>query len=59
MKPRLGDAVLFYGALPDLTIDQQALHASCPVLHGVKWTAVRWLHEKPWQDRIDDNVVDI
>eukprot|EP00775_Hariotina_reticulata_P009546 gene9546-9710_t len=59
VKPRLGDAVLFYGALPDLTIDQQALHASCPVLHGVKWTAVRWLHEKPWQDRTDENIVDV
>lgn len=51
IKPRLGDAVLFYNVLPNLAINEQALHAGCPVKKGVKWTIVRWMHEKPWVDR--------
>ena len=25
--------------------DKAALHAGCPVLSGVKWTATKWIHE--------------
>lgn len=27
------------------TFDKAALHAGCPVLAGVKWTATKWIHE--------------
>jgi prolyl 4-hydroxylase len=32
VKPKRGDAVLFWSTSPDLTLDTHALHGSCPVL---------------------------
>ncbi|KXZ56832.1 hypothetical protein GPECTOR_1g750 [Gonium pectorale] len=45
-KPRAGDAVLFWSALPDGNLDPHALHGSCPVVTGNKWVAVKWLRNK-------------
>eukprot|EP00798_Chlamydomonas_sp_ICE-L_P006528 gene6528-3170_t len=49
VPPRKGDALLFF----DLDVggqkgDHQALHASCPTLKGMKWTATKWIHSKPY-----------
>ncbi|GBF88302.1 hypothetical protein Rsub_01014 [Raphidocelis subcapitata] len=44
VKPRKGDAVLFYSLAPDLSIDARALHGACPVAKGEKWVAVKWVH---------------
>lgn len=47
--PRKGDALLFFDMLPDgLTADRRSLHASCPTLKGTKWTATKWIHNKPY-----------
>ena len=49
-RPRKGDALLFYSLLPDgKSIDTYALHAGCPVLKGVKWTATVWIHPTPFR----------
>ena len=45
---RAGAALLFF----DMDIagskgDRRALHASCPTLHGTKWTATKWIHNHP------------
>ncbi|ONK68417.1 uncharacterized protein A4U43_C05F11290 [Asparagus officinalis] len=44
VKPRRGDALLFFSLHPDATIDQSSLHAGCPVLEGEKWSATKWIH---------------
>ncbi|KAJ3670169.1 hypothetical protein LUZ60_010493 [Juncus effusus] len=43
VKPVKGDAVLFYNAHPDGTVDPLSLHASCPVIEGEKWSAPKWI----------------
>lgn len=46
VKPRKGDAVVFWSAFPDGSIDKHALHGGCPVIQGTKWAAVKWLRNK-------------
>lgn len=43
VKPRKGDALLFFSLHPDATTDQNSLHAGCPVLEGEKWSATKWI----------------
>ncbi|GFH31359.1 Fe2OG dioxygenase domain-containing protein, partial [Haematococcus lacustris] len=38
VKPRQGDAVLFWSATPSLELDPRALHGACPVIKGEKWS---------------------
>ncbi|GAX86213.1 hypothetical protein CEUSTIGMA_g13626.t1 [Chlamydomonas eustigma] len=45
-KPRLGDAVLFWGVYPDGEIDPRSLHGGCPVKNGTKWVMTKWLRSK-------------
>ncbi|GIL89928.1 hypothetical protein Vretimale_17939 [Volvox reticuliferus] len=54
IKPRKGDALLFF----DMDVmgekgDRKALHASCPTLKGMKWTATKWIHNKPYMGKFD------
>lgn len=42
--PRKGAAIFFYDIRPDMTSDQYASHAACPVGDGVKWGGTFWLH---------------
>ncbi|KAF3785544.1 putative prolyl 4-hydroxylase 7 [Nymphaea thermarum] len=44
VKPRKGDAILFFSLHPDATTDQASLHGSCPVIKGEKWSATCWIH---------------
>ncbi|MQM13920.1 hypothetical protein Taro_046845 [Colocasia esculenta] len=44
VKPRKGDALLFFSLHPDATPDTSSLHAGCPVLEGEKWSATKWIH---------------
>ncbi|MCO5579577.1 hypothetical protein L7F22_033434 [Adiantum nelumboides] len=44
VKPRLGDALLFWSMMPDGTLDPKSLHSGCPVISGNKWSATKWLH---------------
>ncbi|KAF3784478.1 putative prolyl 4-hydroxylase 7 [Nymphaea thermarum] len=44
VKPKKGDAVLFFSLHPDATTDPASLHASCPVIEGEKWSAPCWIH---------------
>lgn len=48
--PKRGDALLFWSIGPDGTSeDMHASHTGCPVLAGVKWTATKWIHAKPFR----------
>ena len=48
VKPRKGDALLFYSLLPDGTRDPTSMHGSCPVIKGVKYSATRWMRAHPY-----------
>lgn len=44
VKPRRGDALLFFSLHPTAIPDPSSLHAGCPVLEGEKWSATKWIH---------------
>ncbi|KAF8069685.1 P4H3 [Scenedesmus sp. PABB004] len=47
--PRRGDALLFWDMHVDgRAVDRSSLHASCPTLKGTKWTATKWIHNRPY-----------
>ena len=49
VRPKVGDAVLFFSFDRKGNSDQGSMHASCPTLGGVKWTATKWIHERQFQ----------
>ncbi|KAI3428055.1 hypothetical protein D9Q98_006440 [Chlorella vulgaris] len=50
VRPRRGDAVVFHSLHPDSkSHDQHALHTACPVITGVKYVAIFWIHTKPFR----------
>lgn len=44
VKPRMGDALLFWSMRPDATLDPSSLHGGCPVIRGNKWSSTKWMH---------------
>jgi 2OG-Fe(II) oxygenase superfamily len=48
VKPRAGDAVLFYSQTPDNVLDPLSAHSGCPVIRGEKWSATKWLRQQPY-----------
>lgn len=44
VKPRKGDALLFFSLYPNAVPDPASLHAGCPVDEGEKWSATKWIH---------------
>eukprot|EP01018_Ginkgo_biloba_P017841 Gb_02141 [translate_table: standard] len=44
VRPRMGDALLFWSMRPDASLDPSSLHGGCPVIQGDKWSATKWLH---------------
>lgn len=49
IKPKRGDALLFYGLDLHGNVDHKAVHAGCPVLRGEKWTATKWMHQSKFE----------
>lgn len=49
VKPKVGDAVLFFSFRKGGAPDAASMHASCPTLGGTKWTATKWLHERSFR----------
>lgn len=43
VKPKTGDALLFYSLNPDASMDPYSLHGGCPVIKGAKWSATKWM----------------
>ncbi|KAJ4960438.1 hypothetical protein NE237_020348 [Protea cynaroides] len=60
VKPKKGDAILFFSLHPDATTDPSSLHGSCPVIEGEKWSAAKWIHvrsfDKPKHSGIEECV---
>uniref|UniRef100_A0A0D9W0A7 procollagen-proline 4-dioxygenase n=1 Tax=Leersia perrieri TaxID=77586 RepID=A0A0D9W0A7_9ORYZ len=44
VKPKKGDALLFFSLHVNATTDPSSLHGSCPVIEGEKWSATKWIH---------------
>ncbi|KAL6591548.1 hypothetical protein ACP70R_050051 [Stipagrostis hirtigluma subsp. patula] len=44
IKPKMGDALLFWSMKPDATLDPLSLHGGCPVIRGNKWSSTKWMH---------------
>lgn len=52
-KPKMGDALMFYDVTVDyLEQDTYSMHTGCPVVEGVKWNAVKWIHGKPFRRKL-------
>lgn len=58
VKPRKGDALLFYSLYPDATPDTASLHAGCPVEEGEKWSATKWIHVDSFDRIVAGNCTD-
>ncbi|GAB4827781.1 Probable prolyl 4-hydroxylase 7, variant 2 [Ancistrocladus abbreviatus] len=62
VKPRKGDAILFFSLHPNATTDPSSVHGSCPVVEGEKWSATKWIHvrsyDKPVHNSADVDCVD-
>ncbi|KAK1320120.1 hypothetical protein QJS10_CPA03g02326 [Acorus calamus] len=43
VKPKMGDALLFWSMRPDATLDPLSLHGGCPVIKGNKWSSTKWI----------------
>ncbi|OAY60930.1 probable prolyl 4-hydroxylase 10 [Manihot esculenta] len=43
VKPKMGDALLFWSMKPDASVDPSSLHGGCPVIKGNKWSATKWI----------------
>ncbi|KAF3792663.1 putative prolyl 4-hydroxylase 3 [Nymphaea thermarum] len=48
VRPRMGDALLFWSMHPDASLDSLSLHGGCPVIQGDKWSATKWMRVKPY-----------
>ncbi|CAN6970653.1 unnamed protein product [Brassica rapa subsp. trilocularis] len=46
VKPKMGDALLFWSMTPDATLDPSSLHGGCAVIKGNKWSSTKWLREE-------------
>ncbi|XP_039064281.1 probable prolyl 4-hydroxylase 3 isoform X2 [Hibiscus syriacus] len=44
VKPKMGNALLFWSMKPDATVDPSSLHGGCPVIKGDKWSSTKWMH---------------
>ncbi|KAE8695554.1 Prolyl 4-hydroxylase 1 [Hibiscus syriacus] len=47
IKPIKGDAILFWSMGLDGQSDPDSLHGGCAVLSGEKWSATKWMRQKP------------
>ncbi|XP_059623411.1 probable prolyl 4-hydroxylase 10 [Cornus florida] len=43
IKPKMGDALLFWSMNPDASLDPSSLHGGCPVIKGNKWSSTKWM----------------
>ncbi|KAG0584102.1 hypothetical protein M758_3G185000 [Ceratodon purpureus] len=46
VKPKRGDAVLFWSIKLDGAVDPSSLHGGCKVLSGEKWSSTKWMRQR-------------
>lgn len=47
IKPQAGRIIIFYSLMPDGSGDELSLHGGCKVENGTKWSANKWIWNKP------------
>jgi prolyl 4-hydroxylase len=45
IRPKAGDALIFYNLCANGALDEASLHASLPVIQGEKWVATKWFRQ--------------
>ncbi|RLN29806.1 hypothetical protein C2845_PM05G16120 [Panicum miliaceum] len=50
VKPKMGDALLFWNIKPDGSLDPKSLHGANPVVKGNKWSATKWMHVHEYKE---------
>ncbi|XP_065863525.1 probable prolyl 4-hydroxylase 4 [Euphorbia lathyris] len=53
VKPRKGDALLFFSLHPNAVPDPISLHGGCPVIEGEKWSATKWIHVDSFDKKLN------
>ncbi|XP_044497820.1 probable prolyl 4-hydroxylase 4 [Mangifera indica] len=53
VKPRKGDALLFFSLHPTAVPDTNSLHSGCPVIEGEKWSATKWIHVDSFEKNVE------
>jgi prolyl 4-hydroxylase len=46
VKPKRGDAILFWSVKLDGSKDPLSLHGGCKVLAGEKWSSTKWMRQE-------------
>ncbi|XP_006285846.2 probable prolyl 4-hydroxylase 11 [Capsella rubella] len=52
VRPKKGDALLFWSMRPDGSQDPSSQHGGSPVIKGNKWASTKWLHYKVFKNTI-------
>lgn len=47
INPEEGRIIIFYSVKPDASFDEDSLHGGCKVIKGEKWSANKWIWNKP------------
>ncbi|PIA40252.1 hypothetical protein AQUCO_02500151v1 [Aquilegia coerulea] len=56
VKPKKGDALLFFSLHINTTTDPVSTHGSCPVIEGEKWSATRWIHVRSFDMHTEERL---
>lgn len=49
VKPKKGDALLFFSCHINATTNPRSVHRSCPIIEGEKWAATRWIRLRSFE----------
>lgn len=59
VRPKEGDALLFFSLYPNAHPDPMSLHGGCPVIEGEKWSATKWIHVDNFDKILQDGCSDL
>ncbi|CAI0392779.1 unnamed protein product [Linum tenue] len=52
VKPKMGDALLFWSMKPDASLDPSSLHGGCAVIKGNKWSSTKWMRVNEYKGTV-------
>ncbi|MCO5614925.1 hypothetical protein L7F22_069210 [Adiantum nelumboides] len=54
VKPKKGDALLFFSLSTEAIPDPSSVHGGCPVIEGENWSATKWIHVQSFDSPVED-----